>query len=188
MRKGFTLVEVLAVMIILGLLIVLTIPAYTSIFSGVKRKNLDSKLTEISAAAKKYGNTFKDKIKDAGNACMTTNIKTLIEKGYLVSDYDNDAAIINPTDNTKLSGDIKLCYCTESFDIEAFYTTEFDMNVVYHEGAVVVFGNKLYKPLKPFNRSELIRQDENNKEENKHNYKSYTPAQFISKFFEEVSC
>jgi hypothetical protein len=30
--------------------------------------------------------------------------------------------------------------------------------------------------------------DENNKEENKHNYKSYTPAQFISKFFEEVKC
>lgn len=180
MRKGFTLVEVLAVMIILGILIVLTIPAYTSIFSGIKRNNLESKITEINAAAKKYGNTFKDEIKEAGSSCMTVTIKQLIEKGHLVSDYDNDAAIINPTDNTKLTGDIKLCYCTESFDIEAFYTTTFDMNKVYHVGDVVVYKSKLYKPIKTFNRSELLRTDDK--------YKTYTADQFISHYFEEVSC
>ena len=180
MRKCFTIVEVLAVMIILGLLIVLTIPAYTSIFSGIKRSNLDSKITEIEAAAKKYGNSFKDDIKNADSSCMTIDIKTLIEKGQLVSDYDNDAAIINPTDNTKLDGDIKLCYCTKSFDIEAYYTTEFNVNKVYHEGDVVVYKAKLYEPTRTFDKKALIRKDEK--------YKNYSDDQFIASFFKEVAC
>ena len=180
MRKGFTLVEVLAVMIILGILIVLTIPAYTSIFSGIKRNNLESKITEINAAAKKYGNTFKDDIKNACSACVTVTIAELIEKGQLISDYDNDAAIINPTDNTKLKGDIKLCYCTEAFDIEAYYTTEFDVNKVYHIGDIVVYDGKLYKPNQTFNKSALIRKDDK--------YKTYSEKQFIASYFEEVKC
>ena len=66
MRKGFTLVEVLAVLVILGLLLVITVPAYTSVYTGIKRQNLQSKITEVKTAAKKYGETIKDDIKNKG--------------------------------------------------------------------------------------------------------------------------
>ena len=51
MRKGFTLVEVLAVLVILGLLLILTVPAYTSIYAGIKRQNLQSKITEVKTTS-----------------------------------------------------------------------------------------------------------------------------------------
>ena len=45
MRKnGFTLVEILAVLVILAILIALAIPAYTSIMIDVRRDNYNSKI------------------------------------------------------------------------------------------------------------------------------------------------
>lgn len=145
MRKGFTLVEVLAVLVILGLLLILTVPAYTSIYAGIKRQNLQSKITEVKTAAKKYGETIKDEIKNTGAACYQTSIEKLIKDGYLVSDTDKEAAMIDPTNNSKLLGAVKICYCESDYDIEAFYTTVFDPNKLYFEGDVVTVGNKIYE-------------------------------------------
>lgn len=145
MRKGFTLVEFLAVLVILGLLIIITIPAYTSIYNGIKRQNLHSKITEISTAAKKYGETIKDEIKNAGNTCYNTTIEQLIRDGYLVSDVEKEPAMLNPTNNEKLDGDVKICYCKSEFDIEAYYTTTFNPDTVYFEGDMVVHNGVIYE-------------------------------------------
>ena len=104
MRKGFTLVEVLAVLVILGLLLILTVPAYTSIYAGIKRQNLQSKITEVKTAAKKYGETIKDEIKNTGAACYQTSIEKLIKDGYLVSDTDKDAGMLYKSDKEKMFG------------------------------------------------------------------------------------
>ena len=144
-RNGFTLVEILAIMIILGLLMVLTIPAYTSIYSGIKRNNYQNKLVELSTAAKKYGNKIKDEVKVAGDACKTIKVAELIKKGYISSDLDGEPALLNPTDQTKMEGDVKICYCENDFDIDAFYTTPFNPQVIYHVGDVVSDGNTLYE-------------------------------------------
>ena len=92
-KNGFTLVELLSVLIILGILVVLTIPAFANIYTGVRRENLNGKITEIKAAALKYGSKIKDEIKDASGSCIETNVAELIEKGYLISESESDNVI-----------------------------------------------------------------------------------------------
>ena len=144
-KNGFTLVEILAVLIILGVVMVLTIPAYTSIYTSLKRDTLRGKITEIGTAAKKYGETIKDEIQDTGSMCYTTTVAQLIRDGYLASDVEKEPAILDPTDNSKLTGDVKICYCKSKFDIEAYYTTALDIYKSYYEDDVVVHNNKIYK-------------------------------------------
>ncbi len=142
MRKnGFTLVELLAVLIILGLLIVLTIPAFTTVYSGVRRENLNGKITEIRAAALKYGSKIKDEVKDANDSCIETNVSELIEKGYLISESQSSNAIYSPVDNTPLDEPILICYNIPKFDIEAYYVYTFDSNKYYYKNDMVKYHN-----------------------------------------------
>jgi prepilin-type N-terminal cleavage/methylation domain-containing protein len=144
-KNGFTLVEILAVLIILGVLVVLTIPAYTSVYNTLKRENLKGKITQVQTAAKKYGETIKDEIQDTKEMCYTTTIAQLIRDGYLASDVEKEPALINPTDNSKLTGDVKICYCTAKYDIEAYYTSTLDPHQSYYEDDVIVHNNKIYE-------------------------------------------
>ncbi len=145
MNKGFTLVELLAVLILMALLVVITIPGYTTVYSGVKRSNYHGKITEIESAALKYGAKIKDEIKDAGNTCITKSIADLIEMGYLVSEEDAEAVIHNPSNNSTMDGDIRMCYCQDKFDIEAYYYEEFNPNKIYYEDDYVLYNNILYR-------------------------------------------
>ncbi|MCX4365013.1 MAG: prepilin-type N-terminal cleavage/methylation domain-containing protein [Bacilli bacterium] len=147
MKKGFTLVELLAVLIILGLIIVIAIPSYTEIYSRIKRSNMQSKVTEIETAALKYGNLIKDDVKNSKGNCTIIKVATLIERGYMVSEDDVEAIIYDPTDNTVLDGDIHLCYCKSKMDITANYTVPFNAYKVYHEGDTVTYNDKLYECL-----------------------------------------
>lgn len=143
-KNGFTLVEILAVLIILGLLIALSIPAYTSVLTDVKRDNHNSKLTEIEIAANKYGEKIKDDIKNAGSSCYTQQIKDLIKKGYLLSESDYDDIILDPTTGSSFEGSVKTCYCKKKYDIQSHYVEEFNPNKVYHEKDKVIYNNKIY--------------------------------------------
>lgn len=145
MKKGFTLVELLAVIIILGLLIVIAIPSYNQIYSSIKRSNRKNKVTEIETAALKYGNLIKDDIKKAQGNCQTMKVATLIEKGYLISEDDIEAVIYDTTNGAPLDGDIHICYCKSKMDLTANYAEPFDAYKVYHEGETVIYNNKIYE-------------------------------------------
>ena len=140
-KNGFTLVELLAILIILGLMVVLTVPAFTNIYSGVKRENLNGKITEIKAAALKYGSKKKDEIKDASGSCIETNVAELIEKGYLTSESDSENIIYSSVDNTPLDEQILICYVIPKFDIEAYYVYNFDSNKYYYKNDMVKYHN-----------------------------------------------
>lgn len=143
-KNGFTLVEVLAVLIILGILMALAIPSYMTVFNAVKRDNLNSKITEIEYASNKLGSKIKDDVKDAGNDCLNITVSDLIKRGYIMSESESEDVIFNPTDNMPLSGVIKACYCRKTYDIKSYYTTEFDSKKVYHKGDKVTQGGKIY--------------------------------------------
>lgn len=158
MRKsnGFTLIEILAVIIILALLIVLVVPSYTAIYSNIKRQNYHSKIVEINAAAQKYGSTIKDDVKDSlTNSCITIEIADLIEKGYLISEEDSKPVIHDPTTNKAMEGSIDICYCRSSFDIQSFYAEDFTPGVIYHEDDYVRFDGKTYKCLMTTSRPNM---------------------------------
>lgn len=144
MNKGFSLVELLAAIVILALLVVISVPAYTKVFSDVKNKNYTSKIVEVEAAAMKYSSTIKDDIKN-NTSCIKITVADLIKKGYLTSERDSEDVILNPMDNKPLNGFIKMCYCSSRFDVQAKYATTFDVNKVYYKGEVVEYNGKLYE-------------------------------------------
>lgn len=156
MKNGFTLVELLAVMIIMGLLLVITVPAYTEVYSGIRRNNLTGKLNEIDSAAYKYGEKIKDEVKNAGSSCENITVATLIEKGYLMSDIESEPVILNPTTNEPLDGVIKICYCLNQYDIKTYYTKPFIINNIYYPGDFVTYndgnGEKIYECLRKYDK------------------------------------
>lgn len=143
-KNGFTLVEILAVLVILGVLIALTIPAYTSIMIDVKRDNYNSKITEMEIAANKYGEKIKDEVKDAGASCYEQQISSLVRRGYLLSESDYDDIILDPITNKAFPGVIKTCYCSQIYDIKSYYVEPFNPDIVYHEKDKVLYNNKIY--------------------------------------------
>lgn len=103
MNKGFTLVELIAVIIILSLLIIITTPAYDSISNNIKTRNYESKKSTIKSQTLSYVEKYlKDKVYPGGDTeyyCFT--VEYLIQNGIISSDDDNDEYIENNVSNKK---------------------------------------------------------------------------------------
>ena len=66
-KKGFTLVELISVVVLLSIILILVIPAYTQIEGQIKNSNLKNKKSMISNAMLEYANTnLLDKLKPLG--------------------------------------------------------------------------------------------------------------------------
>ena len=98
-NKGFTLAELLGVMVILSLISIITVPAVTESLNSHKTKLCNSQIDEIIAAAKIWGTENKLKLPDKEGESYTIDLETLAEYGYI------DAKINNPVTN-------------ENFDLE----------------------------------------------------------------------
>jgi len=145
MKNGFTMIELLASVVILGLLLVLTIPSYTSITREMKSSNLDGKISEITIAAKKHAEVIKDEIKDAPNGCLFTDVNELITLGLLESESDSANQIYNPKDNSVLGGKIYMCYDNQKYKVDVYYTFTFDQTKSYQKGLYVLDNSKIYQ-------------------------------------------
>ena len=86
-RKGFTLVELLAVIIILAIVVGLSIPAITSIINGSKNNALD---TKVKAAVKYLGQQY-----DVYNIDTTTSAPSF--QTYMTTKQGKDQEL-TPTD------------------------------------------------------------------------------------------
>lgn len=107
-NKGFTLVELLAVIVILAILITIAVPSTISISNRLKKNMYCSKIDSIEVEAKLYGEDRKDSFTE--NLVMTDGtypsrkltVKDLIEAGYLKKDNNTEPYILDPRDNSSM--------------------------------------------------------------------------------------
>lgn len=99
MKKGFTLIEVLAVIVVLGLLMMLTVP---NVLNQIARNNEKTKAAMnkiINTAVELYLDDNSDDYPKNVNDVYCIKLEKLVNEGYLVE------PILNPVDNTEYSLD-----------------------------------------------------------------------------------
>ena len=141
-HKGFTMVELLAVITILAIIMVILIPAVTNISKNTKESILNSKISTIETSASKYGedniNTYQKCTNglesgvindDAYDECIIS-VDDLVGLGYL--EYDTtkgDVSYVgNPVTGGRLSGNVLLCYDPSTVTISATFYDIKDKN------------------------------------------------------------
>jgi len=122
-RKGFTLIELIAVIVILSLIAIIVFPAINSVIKNSKEKTYEQQKDTIIKAAKQlsYENTevLPDEVEDASTeielTCLTTGCTyngKKIDGGYI-----NDDDIIDPRNtNEKLNGVIVITYGSNQYN------------------------------------------------------------------------
>lgn len=126
---GFTIVELLAVLLILSIIMTITIPKISSASLIVKDKIVESKINTIAIAAEKYGNRNinnyymcdKDSIAANKNKCVykiEDIIQELINKRYL--EGEKEELQRNPKNNEKISKYLIFCYNSIEYNIKIY--------------------------------------------------------------------
>jgi len=108
-KKGFTLVELIAVIVILAFLALIGIPAYNSIRSRTLQKQYDNLVILIETTSEKYA---------SANGVSLINVEELINEGLL--ETDDGKYIYDPRDKKILN-----CYLIEVTYDKGKYNAEF---------------------------------------------------------------
>ncbi len=132
-KRAFTLVELIAVIMILAIIILIVAPNVINLSGNTKVSLHDSKIKTLESAGEKYGNVFINDYKDCQNESgssylndkCTVPIRDLITNGYLTADDDLDN-IINPETNEPFDGSVLLCYNPKEVNIYASYLQKSD--------------------------------------------------------------
>lgn len=97
MKKGFTLVEMLAIIALLSIIVAIAVPSVTKLRQSVIEKEEQTQIKEIESAASFYARDEKK-----SNCCITVSKLTL--KGYLKG--NEEGKIINPRTNEEVDAKI----------------------------------------------------------------------------------
>ncbi len=116
-KKGFTLVELLAVIVILAIIMGLALFSMNGAFSTSKEKILEERITEITTAAINYAQSNGLKITwescmidgESYDRCKTFKVKELQDLN-LIETEEEDGKIYNPVSNTEMTNDVVTVY------------------------------------------------------------------------------
>lgn len=103
-KKGFTLVELLAVIIILGILGLIVVPMVNDTIKEQKEKLYNRQLETIQSSAEGWSTKNSDKITNDGTS-VYVNVTTLVNDGYL-----KNKDIKDPRNNKIMSGCVSISY------------------------------------------------------------------------------
>lgn len=107
-NKGFTLVELMAVIVVLAIIISIAIPSAISISHKIKVKMYNTKVDMILSSAKIYGQD-NPAIVNADETCSSSvSVDELINNGYIKKDDTKNGSVLNPVDNSSLN-DKEIC-------------------------------------------------------------------------------
>lgn len=101
-RKGFTLAELLAVIVILGLIAVITIPVVTKTLSDYKMRLCKDQVANIEEAARVWGSDNLLLLPNSEEEDLTIQLEELQKEGYIAKN------IKDPIDSSKEIGNIAI--------------------------------------------------------------------------------
>ena len=84
MNKGFTLIEVMATIVILAIVLIIAVPVYNGVRDRINENIYESKIQEVLAKAESYASE---------NHAFVFDIKTLIEDGKISADNETGVYI-----------------------------------------------------------------------------------------------
>lgn len=117
-KNGFTLVELIAVVVIVAVVIGIGVPVFINVRKNVLNNQFENVKTRIETAAIKYANDTQ---------IITVSVGKLIEEGYLSP--DDQKAIYNPIDNSSLN-----CKIVEVSLNDGTYTAKLTNNGELEDG------------------------------------------------------
>ncbi len=132
MKNGFTLVEIISVIVILSLVVIISVPAYSEMSSAIKTTTYNNKISAINSSTLKYASAYLlDDIKP--ESCKSNCHKCydlydfIIKNGIYVTEKtleDGTDVIINPLTNEKLEGCVDITFNISDASLEVNFITE----------------------------------------------------------------
>ncbi len=104
-KKGFTLVEILAVIVILGLLAVIAVPSAIGISDNIKKNMYCDKVDMLLTDAERWGEAHRSELKTADVCYKELSIDDLIKAG-ITKKEENRVGIENPYTGDDMEGKI----------------------------------------------------------------------------------
>ena len=117
-KKGFTLVELLAVIVMLGIIALIAVPAIMGITGAVKNNMYEKKLEMIEESGVLYGESIRKSIINSSRRynnypCINVKVSDLVPK-YLDKDNNNECGsetagcIVDPNDDSKFLDNVNV--------------------------------------------------------------------------------
>ena len=144
-NKGFTLTEIIAVIVILGLLIAIGTPIYLSVSNNTKQRELTSKIEYLKAQTIKYAE------ENSIDTSKTITAGSLVYDGYIVADkYVTEEGeeipfIINPADGNDNLACRVINIGVNDYDYSVTVTDESNCNMINEDTFANEMGITVYK-------------------------------------------
>ncbi len=110
-KRGFTLVELLAVIVILGILLSISTIAVNKIKKEQDKENLKNQISSILTGAKSYVADNPKKLYNFPSGGVTISISDLINGDY-----------VSIKDSSKFTGNVKIQKCSDNVRLKYSYT------------------------------------------------------------------
>lgn len=101
--KGFTLAELLGVIVILGLISMIAVPAVNQSIKRYKAELLEVQINNIITSAKNWGVDHLLELPDSEGQTYTITIKMLQQEGYIGKDIKNPSSKKPISDDTVIT-------------------------------------------------------------------------------------
>lgn len=101
---GFTLTELIAVIVLLGIIALIAVPIINGTIVNSKSKAYNAQVSAIESTAKKWGVENNKLLPIDENKCKVS-LMELIAQGFI-----EDDEIIDPRNNSKMNGSVEVSY------------------------------------------------------------------------------